>query len=492
VTERSLPDDLSLWPTNPYELLGVPRHVTERVARRAYLNLIRRYKPEHSPEQFKRIREAYEFVDRVIKSQSEHNQSSWEEDDYQEDKPYYSANLSDEWEQEPPKSDETVQQGSFQAASPRPAIFDLQQECQVIWRQLCEGGNPTDAYARLRAWQQRFDNNGVVYLRLYWLTVASPDVETEFSPCHWLSEGLRITRLDDRLRELYQRELDANPHEAAHPRCTALLELDAPLGAIVDLAEARWRALARIGRSDLLMSDLQMLRGRIIFDEEELWGRLLLSAMDHLVWINEQHSQDAALACRRELDELSHVHASLENDIDRLDLLWDVAAGWRRLRVAFSIPRHWSELIPISWSRNYQQIRPALMNVVQDIARDPMRSLGITDEIARHCPAAVAQLGFTIEAYQYVEENYEYDRRSDDERSLLVQRFINERDCSNYRAIRRDVLQFCLVEAIEPTVFAQIADEIFPAQWTSASWQDLLADDAPLRCVAKAYQTFWS
>jgi len=60
VSGRNLPDDVSLWPTNPYELLGVSPHNDARVARRAYLGLVRRFKPEHAPEQFKRIREAYD------------------------------------------------------------------------------------------------------------------------------------------------------------------------------------------------------------------------------------------------------------------------------------------------------------------------------------------------------------------------------------------------------------------------------------------------
>src|SRR5437764_570636 len=65
VSEPSLPDDPARWPDDPYELLGVPRDVSPRDLRRAYTRLIRAYKPEHFPEQFRRIRAAYETVLRL-------------------------------------------------------------------------------------------------------------------------------------------------------------------------------------------------------------------------------------------------------------------------------------------------------------------------------------------------------------------------------------------------------------------------------------------
>ena len=60
MSDHALPDDLSQWPSDPHELLGVAHGVAPRELRRAYTRLIRRYKPEQHPEHFRRIREAYE------------------------------------------------------------------------------------------------------------------------------------------------------------------------------------------------------------------------------------------------------------------------------------------------------------------------------------------------------------------------------------------------------------------------------------------------
>jgi curved DNA-binding protein CbpA len=47
---------------NPYDILVVAPTDGDEVIRRRYLELIRRYPPEQHPEQFKRVREAYEQV----------------------------------------------------------------------------------------------------------------------------------------------------------------------------------------------------------------------------------------------------------------------------------------------------------------------------------------------------------------------------------------------------------------------------------------------
>jgi hypothetical protein len=65
VSERSLPDDPSQWPADPHALLGVPRDVGPRELKRAYTRLIRTYKPERFPEEFRRIRAAYEAAVRL-------------------------------------------------------------------------------------------------------------------------------------------------------------------------------------------------------------------------------------------------------------------------------------------------------------------------------------------------------------------------------------------------------------------------------------------
>jgi curved DNA-binding protein CbpA len=45
---------------NPYEVLGVSPEADDDTIRRRYLELVRQFSPEHHPERFKAVREAYE------------------------------------------------------------------------------------------------------------------------------------------------------------------------------------------------------------------------------------------------------------------------------------------------------------------------------------------------------------------------------------------------------------------------------------------------
>src|SRR5262245_33457109 len=47
---------------NFYEILGVDKAADERAIKKAYFQLVRKYPPETHPEEFKKIREAYEVL----------------------------------------------------------------------------------------------------------------------------------------------------------------------------------------------------------------------------------------------------------------------------------------------------------------------------------------------------------------------------------------------------------------------------------------------
>ena len=46
----------------PFEILNVPEDADNRMIKKAYLDAVRQFPPEHDPVQFKRIRWAYEQI----------------------------------------------------------------------------------------------------------------------------------------------------------------------------------------------------------------------------------------------------------------------------------------------------------------------------------------------------------------------------------------------------------------------------------------------
>jgi DnaJ-class molecular chaperone len=48
--------------SDPYQVLGLPADSDDEAIRRRYLELVRRFSPEHHPEQFAAVRAAYESL----------------------------------------------------------------------------------------------------------------------------------------------------------------------------------------------------------------------------------------------------------------------------------------------------------------------------------------------------------------------------------------------------------------------------------------------
>jgi len=46
----------------PFNILGVPEDATDNVIKKAYLQKVRQYPPERAPEQFQKIRTAFEAI----------------------------------------------------------------------------------------------------------------------------------------------------------------------------------------------------------------------------------------------------------------------------------------------------------------------------------------------------------------------------------------------------------------------------------------------
>ncbi|MBI5442201.1 MAG: J domain-containing protein [Deltaproteobacteria bacterium] len=47
---------------DPYSVLDLPEDAEDEAIRARYLELVRRYPPDHHPERFRAVREAYELV----------------------------------------------------------------------------------------------------------------------------------------------------------------------------------------------------------------------------------------------------------------------------------------------------------------------------------------------------------------------------------------------------------------------------------------------
>jgi hypothetical protein len=232
-----LPDDMSGWPADPFALLGVPRGSSETDLKRAYTRLIRRFKPERFPDQFRRIREAYEVAQRMV---------HWFRFDAEPDAPPRSLAVPEPEEPSgtqpvPRDVDEESAEPLFVRPKPMPGPRPYVDEADRLWG-LATADAAGEGYLGLvdlsRAYHGRVD----VPLRLYWLLAADPALDPERTRHTWLSEALTRARLGGPAAELYRRELAADPVVAVGGPYTKIMAVDAPIGNVTTVA--RWRLAA--------------------------------------------------------------------------------------------------------------------------------------------------------------------------------------------------------------------------------------------------------
>jgi hypothetical protein len=525
MSSHELDSDLARWPENPYELLGVSFGVLPRDLRRAYTRLIRVYKPEQYPEHFQRIRDAYETILRHIEMfgfLGTHEEPPDEEPSPQpaeaspaEDFPFSleidppAGRSADEpplereedegvdadieeilqrYANEPPPEREEDEE----PLRPHPRLSGLDEELCDLWDRVCKGEVET-VYHRLRELHEKHPGQSAVYLRLYWLLALYPELDSLRSPCDWLATGLRATGLTGDLHELYRREMEGDPAEALTGRCAQLLACPVRAGLLASVAEWRWQAAGRLGQWDVVARDVQFLRGPILREDEEIWVRLLLSAVDQLAWAPELSWRELKDRYCQEIEQFPHLATHLGGELDRLDFLRELSSGWHLLRARQTLPSTHLHLIPLGWTRPFAEVRPAFLVFLNWVAHYPHDALRNFDAIKQQASGVLAQFGRLLDQYRDEMDEPPPEPSVNVTTTRLVLDFFDEVGFLDYQDIRPRLLDFCLREAIAPEMMAEIVDGR-PAYHVSDEEHlaQGLTNDWALRYVVLAHQLFWA
>ena len=309
-----LPDDPRDWPTDPFALLGISPGSDELAVKRAYTRLIRRFKPEHAPEQFRRIREAYEAcLDRF----------RW----------YMPAPEFD-----PP--DEPVVRVSAPPAeaAPEPDAVDR------LWA-AAVAGREAEAYAGLVGQAAARPERTDIPLRLYWLLALDPALDSGRTRHHWLVGALAAARLAGPAAELYRRELEADPNVALYDPYRDLLATPAATRDVLTLAHWRLAAAGRSRSWHPAETDLNTLSRRLPFEDEAGWLGYVTAALDRATWETAYPLYDRA---KEELGRLRHLELSHAYWFDRVEETEHLAADWRRRIQKGGVPELLA-LVPHAW-----------------------------------------------------------------------------------------------------------------------------------------------
>jgi len=473
MNERTLPDDFSRWPADPFELLGVPPNANDSDLRKAYAQLIRIYKPEHFPDQFRRIREAYEAARHYAHFFTASNPPA--------DLPAHAAEsppAAQPMSATPKPSDPGTQSAEAALrAAPRP--FD--EELDEAWNWAIDG-DEARAFALLLELQTRYPDRTETYLRLYSLLSVAPELDTQRTPCDFLVQGLRRNQGSGPCQELYRREIEDNPGEALTERFAELLSTMTQPELIATFVRWRWSAAGRQKRFEVIRDDLAGLRAWLAVDQEETWLRLLASAADQLAWAPTSIYALCFMECLHEASRHVHLQLRCVDVFDRLEDLERVWGQWNSLMNNDRVPAQFLELLARFWTRPFSKMRRSVMALLADVRAETDRWLKCLDIVNDRSPALLSHFDRMLDSYEWTLSRT-VDDRQPEALAEVSRHFLIEYGHDD-ATLRGRLLAFCRRERIHPQVVPQLTLSQ-PKALADARLTEV-CNDWPLRFVYRA------
>ena len=459
MNDHNLSDDLAKWPSDPYELLGIARGAPPRELRKAYTNLIRTFKPEHFPEHFRRIREAFESVQRYtnfFQSISESNASAT------------------------PAAD--APSASAIHSSPIPVEVQAS-SVERVWQLVVDGKVP-EAYRQLVELIDQTPDRADVYVRLYWLCVIYPGIDSDRPAVEWLSRGLDQCGVRGLLFDLFIAEVQDVPEEVSTTRFQKLMGRTASTEQLIPLVRLRWEMLCRASRWADILEEFEQVRDRLRSKDELGWLRLLVDLVSWLAWDRtDAAATDLQTIAKHEIRSLEHLALHNSYYFDRIDLLEALIESCTVIRGAANWPTDFLELLRDGYALPMTHIIRRFEKLLQHIHTEPVRWLSLFDLAAVEGTAAINHFAQLLDEYEYERGG---NRAESLPRSQIVEKARIALPGFNPGTLRSRVLRFFEEVSVAP-------NEILDAYYSVAdnsddvpAWLLALGEDRSLRLVCRA------
>ena len=412
---HELPEDIREWPNDPFAILGVERGADDLTVRRAYTQLIRRFKPEHHPVEFSKIRAAYEACQQ---------QASW-----------YRHDVNDE-----PDEPEVVEVPLPKWATP--AVDVAQNVVNQLWNKAISG-NLAEAYNGLVV--EAFSNSDVS-LRLYWLLMIDSTLDPNRTRHDWLWNALSHAPLQDSALELYKRELQTDPTVALDEPYTEIFTIPIDVPKLIELARCQIAAAARTGRYSLIEFNMKQLKSVLGIDNDFAWVSLIVTVLE-IEWPVKNQPNFLKAFCTEELRLLKHLELHNSYLFDRVD----ETAYWRTEAAVFQGAgmSEFIRLIGMIRANGDLVSRAEIVDVLSPIAEQPHAYLERFDR-AKELSVNVVLLAATIIGRYYRDEGDSF--RSDILRGYI--RNVYKRSELRLRDLRLIILRDLIRDRIHPSELA--------------------------------------
>jgi hypothetical protein len=476
----SLPTDPDDWPHDPATLFGIEPRAEEATIRRAYLKLVRRFKPDTHPQQFQLIRQAYETLLARAASVA----------------PPSAPRVHSE---APVRSDAEQPLNPLATSQAEPAADDVklrnqQQDETRKLRQLIKAGE----FSRVRETVQTKLTPGatnVEQLLIGTLLQMAAPAFAELNAPHPSSPPL-----DQLLGELLKRSpavglnllrerWRASPQLAREPQVAKHLERLADPRHKAELLMLRWGCL-ETEDWETVLDDFEGQRSWS-FDFQEQWVWLGAEVLKFAGW--HQHSPRAKAFIERFQEELQSVPYQLQERVllvlDELQAIQAELVGKENSLLAFS----W-RLIPHSYTRHLSLVVKELVPFWTTAQKDPLLMLRQLKKDLDHFPNTLQALRSLVrKAYHALIDT---ELVSEEEQAAAVCKFLNQRGNASLAAMTPAILGFCVANGLDLVRFSYFADthldgSLLPPVSTNADrleWTTICRRDAALDCLTMLLQ----
>ena len=529
--EDELPDDIDLWPTDPLALIGTTSDASRKELKRAYTKRIRRFKPEHFPEQFRRLREAYDSLDRQFEWRELLEKQSPELIDPSEKSESSDEDLSEETPLngiDSPPSDHSrfrsddVDAGEIASTDlshvRTPRQPSVGPDTDQLWQQLLDGCDSGFVYGKLRDLGAQSKLSELGYVQLYWMLTLDPLLNRGRDPCSWLIEGVRHHGLSRQLQSILMIEARRRSGEVPLLLTEELLDQFQSASQVVEFVQLRWYVARRIWRFDVIKKDFDQVRDRLI-DEPNKWAALLHAAVCQLVLVPSDTAGTILVTVCEELEKslngfefswlwdwydstiilhnswILSTHSdyciSKMTTIQSVDLygqpMTSVHGDTLETR---ALLQRLSNLTAFAWDRSTYQIREEIQAFCFALAKDPEESLKHLLAINQVVRPLLGHLLQLIQE-QLSHSNADSDYRLNEGAEREIKAFIF-RKLWAYKRWETTILKFCWKAAVTPNEIAATMEE-FADQLPDcvAELIGSIRSHLPLQCLVLAQRVVW-
>ena len=508
MSEHELPEEMLNWPQRAHELLGITPHDDERALKRAYTRLIRRFKPDHHPQQFARIRAAYEELLQQIAWRAKCTSSEPEEilpldrlfrpnpppaprtnpevpapELRDAEVPAQELETDSEADSDVDSDDVTSARESLSAPASEQNAAD---DPDAAWEVACEGEFAT-GYRRLVNLRQTHRGDETLCARLYWLLRLIPELDSDKDCSEWLVEALQ-ENLEGNVWYLYSEELKRRPELIEAPGNGVLGSTRTSVSQLLTCFTVRWRAAAEVESWILIQRDLRHFRTVLLNDATITWGRLLFLAVDLAAWSSNVDAYELVQTCGKELDELTELQLDLCHEYERHDIVREIARS-RNSNRNWPFSPTVIALVRAAWLNDYDEIRPLAQHIVADWVQDPHAALGTLEGLKKRDQALFYQLRSVIQNLD-LSDSWRDDDEQRVEMSQVAADFLQTYSGLGYQKLRPKLLEFCIEQHLTlPDVQGVFHSQ--PLRYVTIT-AEMLAQDLPLNVLLHGIAAFWS